>query len=135
MKTPKLIISAISLTLLTACAQMNPMIVSESEINKKDHATLVKYYENSAIEAKQKLAKHQRALKTYEAKPYMYGRGGQEFQSHANANIREYEKEVKENTELAHFHRELAKKQIAKEGNIIEKKADSRLESTNKSAM
>lgn len=135
MKILKLIISTASLTLLVACAQMNPTIVSELEINKKDHAALVKYYENSAIEAKQKLAKHKQALKTYEAKPYLYGRGGQEFQSHATANIREYEKEVKESTELAHLHRKLASEQIAKEDNVIEKKADSRLESVNKSAM
>lgn len=135
MKTLKLIISTISLTFLVACAQMNPTIVSESEINKKDHAALAKYYENSAKEAKQKLAKHKRALKTYEAKPYLYGRGGQEFQSHATANIREYEKEVKENIELAHFHRKLATEQMAKEGSTIEKKADSRLESSNKSAI
>ena len=37
--------------------------------------------------------------------------------------------------ELAHFHRKLATEQIAKEDNAIEKKADSRLESVNKSAM
>lgn len=121
MKTLKLIISTISLTFLVACAQMNPMIVSESEINKKDHAALAKYYENSAAEAKQQLAKHKRVLKTYEDKSYLYGRGGQDLQSHATANIREYEKEVRENTELAHFHRKLATEQMAKEGSIIEK--------------
>ncbi|GKS68142.1 hypothetical protein W03_01460 [Nitrosomonas sp. PY1] len=135
MKALKLIISTISLTFLVACAQTNPMIINKSEMNKKDHAALVKYYENSAIEAEQKLTKHKQALKTYEAKPYLYGRHGQEFRSHATANIREYEKEVKESTELAHFHRKLATEQIAKEDSVIEKKVENHLESVNKSAM
>ena len=79
MKTLKLIISTISLTFLVACAQMNPTIVSESEVNKKDHAALVKYYENFAIKKKPQKA---RCYKFFQIKDKTYLRHKQNNQSH-----------------------------------------------------
>ncbi len=114
MKILKLIIPFVSSIILAACAQINPMIAGESKISKKDHAALAEYYENSAAQAKQKLAEQERALKAYETKPhvYMYGKRAQDFQSSTTANIREYKKEIKKNTELACFYRKLATKQM-----------------------
>ena len=50
-------------------------------------------------------------LEEYEAHPYYYGRQGQDVRSHASANIREYEKTLKENLDNADSHRKMAMEQ------------------------
>jgi len=73
-----------------------------------DHVALVKHYENLAKEAEEKLQENKEALDQYEAHPYYYGRQGQDLQSHASANIREYEKALKESLNQADLHRKMA---------------------------
>ena len=77
-------------------------------IDDNDHAALVKYYEAMANEAKVHLEENKALLEDYEARPYFYGRQGQDVQSHATANIREYEKQIKENVHSAELHQKMA---------------------------
>ncbi len=83
-------------------------VMAQNEINHNDHAALVKHYENIAKEAETNLQENKEVLKQYEAHPYYYGRKGQELQSHTSANIREYEKTVKESKIHADLHRKMA---------------------------
>ena len=39
--------------------------------------------------------------------PYYYGKQGRGFNSHMQANIREYEKELAEDSEVADLHRKI----------------------------
>ncbi len=81
---------------------------AENEAIHSDHVALMKHYENLAKEAEAKLQENKEALDQYEAHPYYYGRQGQDLQSHASANIREYEKALKESLNQADLHRKMA---------------------------
>ena len=63
----------------------------------------------------QKLQKKKKALQHYEDKSQYYGRGGQDFQSHATANLRYYEQGAKEAQKQAHFHRKIAAELLQRE--------------------
>ncbi|SEF98325.1 hypothetical protein [Nitrosomonas ureae] len=76
-------------------------------IDDNDHAALTQHYENAAKEAEAKLQKNKAALKDYEAHSYNYGRQGQDFKSHATANIREYEEVLAESLNNADLHKKI----------------------------
>lgn len=77
-------------------------------ISPNDHAALANYYEGLAKEVSAKLKTNQQKLNDYEARPYYYGRQGQDLSSHMKANIREYEKELAEDLNEATLHRKIA---------------------------
>lgn len=79
-----------------------------SSINSSDHVALANYYEGLAKEVSVKLETYQQELKEYEEHPYYYGRQGQDLNSHLQANIREYEKELVEDLQEAELHRKIA---------------------------
>ncbi len=101
------LLSLLALTVLASCAQMSP----QPGVASGDHGTLVRHYENVANDTKARLQENKKALKAYEAHPYYYGRQGQEFRSHTAANIREYEKTLRESLSNADLHRRMAMEQ------------------------
>jgi hypothetical protein len=109
MKTLKntILLSLLSLTLLTSCAQMSPSVVAQTGIAHNNHDVLVTHYENLAKEAKSGLQANKKALKEYEAHSCYYGTQGQNLRSHSSANIHKYEKDLKENLRQADFHRKM----------------------------
>src|SRR5687768_12063822 len=64
---------------------------AEEILTAQDHLQIAKRHEVLLKEAEAKLVEHKAALEDYESRSYYYGRGGQDFQSHEKANIREYE--------------------------------------------
>ena len=58
------------------------------------------------------MQENKKVLQEYEAHPYYFGRQGLEVRSHAAANIRAYEKTLKESLVFADYHRKLANEQI-----------------------
>ncbi len=91
---------------------------AENAIDNDDHFALAQHYENLAKETEAKLQENRAALEDYEDHSFYYGRQGQDAQSHATANIREYEKELKENLNHADLHKKLA---IEQQSNVINK--------------
>lgn len=61
-------------------------------------------------------------LEAYEARPYYYGRQGLDLQSHTSANIRAYEKFIRENLRYADLHKKMAIKQTNAQVNKAEAK-------------
>ncbi|SFE28169.1 hypothetical protein [Nitrosomonas sp. Nm166] len=104
-------LSVLAIALLAFGAQMNASVAAQTEVAGNDHQALVKHYENLAKEAKVRLQENLEVLKEYEAHPYYFGRQGQDVRSHASANIREYEKALKENLDNADLHRRMAMEQ------------------------
>ncbi len=82
--------------------------VAPDSINPNDHVALANYYEGLAKEVSAKLEANQQKLKEYEENSYHFGRQGQGLNSHLQANIREYEKELAEDLEEAELHRKLS---------------------------
>lgn len=110
MKALKIIawLPLLALTLLTSCAQMNPSVIAQADVAHNDHNAMAKYYENQVKEVKIRLEANQKVLEECEAHPYYYGRQGQDVRSHASANVREYQKTLKESLRNAEQHRIMA---------------------------
>lgn len=118
MRTLKLLALLCVLTVLAACTSMNSTLIAPAGIAGSDHEALVKHYENLAREAKIKLHENKKILESYEARPYYYGRRGQDLQSHTYANIRAYEEALRESLKYADLHRKMA---IEQKNNQINK--------------
>jgi len=114
----KFLVRLLVLTLLASCAQMSSSVVAPTGIADNDHEALVMHYENLAKEAKIRLQENKKILEDYEARPYYYGRRGQDLQSHTSANIRVYEKILKESLRYVDLHRRMA---MEKQNNQINK--------------
>ncbi|HQV88267.1 MAG TPA: hypothetical protein PKY67_03515 [Nitrosomonas sp.] len=110
MKALKIIgwLPLLALALLTSCAQMNSSVIAQADVAHNDHNAMAKYYENQVKEVKIRLQANQKVLEECEAHPYYYGRQGQDVRSHASANIREYQKTLKESLRNAEQHRIMA---------------------------
>lgn len=113
MKALKIIawLPLLALTLLTSCAQMNPSVIAHADVAHNDHNAMANYYENQVKEVKIRLEANQKVLEECEAHPYYYGRQGQDVRSHASANVREYQKTLKESLRNAEQHRIMAVEQ------------------------
>lgn len=120
MKTRPLLLAGLMLSLLSACAQMNPVgSVQNNEIHDtnrlaidhSNHDALAQHYENIAREMQAKLKEQKKLLQEYEDHSYYYGRKGQDLKSHTSANIRYYKNSLKENLKEAAIHRKMAKEQ------------------------
>lgn len=111
------------LSLLVACAQLGQQEAQNTDSRKlvqnaktySDHDKLANYYDDVAKEMAIKAAEKKKALQHYEDKSQYYGRGGQDFQSHATANLRYYEQSAKEAQKQAHFHRKIAAELLQRE--------------------
>lgn len=124
MKALRYLILLVSLTVLSACAQMGPSVISQAKIAEDDHVSLISHYEALADEAKDRLKANKKILADYEARPYYYGRRGLDLQSHTTANIRVYEKELRKNLELAEFH----KRMVINQGELKANNTEAHLE-------
>ncbi|AEJ03066.1 hypothetical protein Nit79A3_3337 [Nitrosomonas sp. Is79A3] len=111
------------LSLLVACAQLGQLEAQIDDDRKlaqnaktySDHDKLANYYDDVAKEMAAKAAEKKKALQHYEDKSQYYGRGGQDFQSHATANLRYYEQALQEAQKQAHFHRKIAAELLQRE--------------------
>ena len=124
MKALKFLIPLLALTVLASCAQMSSSIVAPTGIADNDHEALVRHYENLAMEAKIRLRENKKVLEAYEARPYYYGRQGLDLQSHTSANIRAYEKTVRESLRYVDLHRKMALEQQKNQMNKAETNLD-----------
>lgn len=111
MRAIKFLILLLVLTVLVSCAQMSSSVIAPAGIADNDHEALVNYYENLAKEAKIRLQANKKILEAYEARPYYYGKQGLDLPSHTSANIRAYEKTVRESLRYADLHRRMAQEQ------------------------
>ncbi len=96
---PALILAAVSFLAAPA--------IAAGGINDNDHAALAQYYEDLADETKVKLQQNKALLEEYEAHPYYFGRQGQDIKSHSSANIREYEKILRQYLKQADLHKKM----------------------------
>lgn len=122
MKALRLLKLLLALAVLTSCAQMNVSLGVPVGIAENDHEAWVRHYENLAKEARIRLLENKNTLAAYEARPYYYGRQGLDLQSHTSANIRAYEKALRENLEYADLHRKMAMEQKSDRINKVKSK-------------
>lgn len=101
----------LAVLLLASSAYMNSSVAAQTDVAGNDHQALARNYESLAKETRARLQENIEILKEYEAHPYYFGRQGQDVRSHASANIREYEKTLKENLDNADLHRRMAMEQ------------------------
>lgn len=110
-------------SMLIACAQLGPLEVQDTEMNKlaqharthSDHEKLASYYDDVTNEMRKKVVEKRKALQHYEDKSHYYGRGGQDFHSHTTANLRYYEQAAQEAQKQAYFHRKIAAELLQRE--------------------
>ena len=92
-------------------AELGKMDKAEAQAKTKfDHIGLAEMYEREAHEMNAKAEKQKELLKEYREHSEYYGRHGQDFESHHEALLREYEKAVERNKEMATVHRKIAEK-------------------------
>lgn len=111
------------LSLLVACAQLDQREAQNTDSRKmaqnaktySDHEKLANYHDDVAKEMKAKAKEKKKGLEHYENNSLYYGRGGQDFQSHAAANVRYYEQAAEEAQKQAHFHRKIAAELLQRE--------------------
>lgn len=96
-----------SIILLAAVGFLATPAIAVDGIHDNDHAALAQYYENLADEAKVKLQQNKSLLEQYEMHPYYFGRQGQDIKSHSSANVREYEKILRQYLKQADLHKRM----------------------------
>lgn len=79
-----------------------------------DHLKKAEYYDNKIQRLKTKVLEENEILAEYDRHSYYYGPEGQLYQSHHKAQLREYEKAIERNQEMADAHRKLAKERNKK---------------------
>jgi hypothetical protein len=105
----------ISTSLVASCAEIGALEVKNDNMSVApksietfvDHDGLARRYENRAGKLLVMAAKHEKLLQHYEDKSYLYGRHGQDSQSHAIALVRKY-KLAAEKASQAAFHQRMA---------------------------
>jgi len=103
-------------SLLVACAQLGQLETHDTDSRKmiqnaktySDHNNLSNYYDKLAKEMTAKAAEKMESLEEYEEHSYYYGRQGQDFKSHTQANIRYYEQAAFDAVKQAEFHQKIA---------------------------
>jgi hypothetical protein len=128
MKAIKYFVVLLAYTLLASCAHMStPVTAPAGIIADNDHESWVKHYENVATEAQTRLQENRKILQEYEARPYYYGRRGQDLQSHTSANIRAYEKILRDSLRFVELHTKMASEQRNQRANRAETNPDHNL--------
>ncbi|MEQ1620638.1 MAG: hypothetical protein ABL919_04475 [Methylococcales bacterium] len=112
MKTKLPITLALTLGLLSACAEMDPhpMDMSQavqSATSKTDHEALAKHYEEAAREMQLKVEEHKKLLSQYQSKGYQYGKQAEDLKAHCQRLVDVYEKAAESNLEMAKMHRQM----------------------------
>ena len=104
---------------LIGCAQVGPInpqdVAAKNAKTYQEHNSLASYYDNVAKEMDSKVTQNKALLKDYEGHSEYYGRRGQDFQSHATANLRHYEQEAQDALRKAEFHRKIAAELLKRE--------------------
>lgn len=109
-------ITSASAKALALCATVLVFSVCISRAPVWAQENLVQRYENTAKEMLVKVEEQKKRLQHYDDKSYLYGRAGQDFQSHTLALLRKYERAAEEATIQAFHHGralELAKRDHA----------------------
>ncbi|PTR10525.1 hypothetical protein C8R32_10152 [Nitrosospira sp. Nsp5] len=83
---------------------------AQKAVTRSDHEAIAKFYEDAATQIKAKAKEQRELLEQYENKSYLYGRQAQDLQSHASAQVREYERAVEANIKEARLHHQMALK-------------------------
>jgi hypothetical protein len=108
--------AAFTLGLLASCAQTSALEVRNEDTRGDaqntpafaDHDGIARRYEDTAKALLVKAEERKKLLQHYEDKSYLYGRRGQDFQSHAVALERKYKLEAEKAANRAAFHRRIA---------------------------
>jgi len=103
---------------------MGSSVIAPTGIASDDHEALARHYENLAKEAQIRLQEKKKVLEAYEARPYYSGRQGLDLSSHTSANIRAYEKTLRESLRYANLHRKMAMEQHNNQINKAEANLD-----------
>lgn len=127
MKAIKYFVVLLAYTLLASCTHMSTPVTAPAGIAANDHENWVKHYENAAREAQTRLQENRKILQDYEARPYYYGRRGQDLQSHTSANIRAYEKILRDSLRFVELHTRMALEQRNQRVNKVETNPDHNL--------
>jgi hypothetical protein len=112
----KFVAAVSTLGLLASYAQAGPLQVQKDNTSVaaqnartfSDHDGIATRYENTARELLVKVEEHKKLLQHYEDKSYLYGRHGQDFQSHNGALLRKYKLAAEKSTTQAAFHQKIA---------------------------
>lgn len=83
---------------------------AQNATTRSDHEAVAKYYEDAAKQMQVKAGEQKELLEHYENKSYLYGRRAQDLQSHAYAQVRDYEQAIEANVKEASLHRQIASK-------------------------
>ncbi|MDQ3185030.1 MAG: hypothetical protein M3Q16_00895 [Pseudomonadota bacterium] len=83
---------------------------AQKAVTRSDHEAVAKFYEDAAKQMRVKVKEQKELLEHYENKSYLYGRQAQDLQSHAYAQVRDYEQAVEVNIREASLHRQMASK-------------------------
>ncbi|MBX3618127.1 hypothetical protein [Nitrosomonas sp.] len=114
MKTKLLIAALVTSALFVSnmsFAELGKMDKAEVQAKTKfDHIGLAEMYEKEAYEMSAKAEEQKELLKEYSNHSEYYGRHGQDFHSHHEALLREYEKAGERNKEMAAVHRQMAER-------------------------
>lgn len=111
------------LFLLVACAQLGQLEAQDADSGKivqsaktySDHNNLATHYDKLAEEMVANAEAKKESLEEYEDHSYYYGRQGQDFKSHTQANIRYYEEAAANAVKQADFHRKVAAELLQRE--------------------
>ena len=111
------------LSLLVACAQLGQLEAQDADSGKivqsaktySDHNNLAIHYDKLAEEMVAKAEEKKGSLEEYEDHSYYYGRQGQDFKSHTQANIRYYEEAAASAAKQADVHRKIAAELLQRE--------------------
>lgn len=105
--------------MLIGCAQVGPVnpqdIAGQNAKTYQAHNGLASYYDNLAKEMSDNALQKKELLGDYEAHSYYYGRGGQDFKSHTEANLHYYEEAAQDALRKADFHRKIAAELLKRE--------------------
>jgi hypothetical protein len=127
-KETRKFVAAISVGLLASCAETGALQVKNDNTSMTaqqgirtfvDHDELAKRYENRSNKLLLIAARHEKLLQHYEDKSYLYGRHGQDFQSHEIALVQKYKRQAEKAAQAASHYRaafELAKRKYAASG-------------------
>jgi hypothetical protein len=82
----------------------------QNATTQSDHEAIAKYYEDAASQMQAKVNEQKELLEQYQNKSYLYGRQAQDLQSHTKALIRDYERTMAADIQVAALHRQMASK-------------------------
>lgn len=113
------------LLLLVACAQLGPVEshnpddrkVTQEAKTPAEHSNLAIRYDELAKDMLAKVEEKKESLEEYEDHSYYYGRQGQDFKSHTQANIRYYEQAAADAARQADNHRKIAAELLQQQRN------------------